>query len=245
MSVVPLSRSYSTRVCAVELSASHSGLARRPESCRSSGEGRKRVTGPFQPSVGRRSGVAVDRFGEFADGAVFVTPAVSRSDGSSQPADTPDSDAVSGTTAERYRLRGAPVSPPPDVAWPPSPLGQLYLRGCSRGMRVVDRLNKSPVLHDDMGELETEAQKTRGEVATYLRGLADQLDEGGAVTLELGNRRVELDPVDPVTFKLEGESDWTEGDTEAKQSIEFELVWRQDARTAEEGSLNVERTEPE
>jgi amphi-Trp domain-containing protein len=95
-----------------------------------------------------------------------------------------------------------------------------------------------------MGELETEAQKTRGEVASYLRQLADQLDEGGAVTLELGNQRVELDPADPITFKLEGESDWTEGDTEAKQSIEFELVWRQEAQTAEEGSLNIERTGP-
>jgi amphi-Trp domain-containing protein len=95
-----------------------------------------------------------------------------------------------------------------------------------------------------MGELETEEERTRSEVASYLRGLADQLDEGGAVTLELGGRRVELDPVDPITFKLEGESDWTEGDTEAKQSIEFELVWWQEAQSAEEGTLDVEQAEP-
>lgn len=91
-----------------------------------------------------------------------------------------------------------------------------------------------------MGELETEEQATRSEVATYLRQLADQLDEDGVVTLTLGNRNVSLDPVDPVTFKLEGESDWTEGDTEAKQSIEFELVWRTSAATAEEGALDIE-----
>jgi hypothetical protein len=48
-----------------------------------------------------------------------------------------------------------------------------------------------------------------------------------------------LDPTNPVTFKLEGESDWSEGDTEAKQSIEFELVWRREARTAEEGTLEI------
>jgi amphi-Trp domain-containing protein len=95
-----------------------------------------------------------------------------------------------------------------------------------------------------MGELETEEQKTRAEVASYLRQLADQLDGGGAVTLELGNQRVDLDPVDPITFKLEGESDWAEGDTEAKQSIEFELVWWREAQTAEEGALNTEQTEP-
>jgi amphi-Trp domain-containing protein len=95
-----------------------------------------------------------------------------------------------------------------------------------------------------MGELETEEQKTRAEVASYLRQLADQLDGGGAVTLELGNQRVDLDPVDPITFKLEGESDWAEGDTEAKQSIEFELVWWREAQTAEEGGLDIEQTEP-
>jgi len=95
-----------------------------------------------------------------------------------------------------------------------------------------------------MGELETEEQRTRTEVATYLRDLADQLDADGSVTLDLGGESVSLDPVDPITFKLEGESDWSEGDTAAKQSIEFELVWWREAQTAEEGSLNVETSPP-
>jgi amphi-Trp domain-containing protein len=90
-----------------------------------------------------------------------------------------------------------------------------------------------------MGELETEAEKTRSEIATYLRELADQLDGDGDVTLELGSQQVRLNPTDPVTFKLEGESDWSEGDTEAKQSIEFELVWWRDAQSADEGALDV------
>jgi hypothetical protein len=90
-----------------------------------------------------------------------------------------------------------------------------------------------------MGELETEAEKTRSEIASYLRELAEQLDGEGVVTLELGGKQVQLDPTDPVTFKLEGESDWSEGDTEAKQSIEFELVWWCEAQTAEEGALDI------
>jgi amphi-Trp domain-containing protein len=90
-----------------------------------------------------------------------------------------------------------------------------------------------------MGELETEAEQSRAEIARYLRNLADQLDSGDDVTLELGGAAVDLNPTEPVTFKLEGESDWSEGDTEAKQSIEFELVWWRDARTADEGTLNV------
>ena len=90
-----------------------------------------------------------------------------------------------------------------------------------------------------MGELETESEKSRSEIASYLRELADQLDGGGDVTLELGGQQVRLNPTNPVTFKLEGESDWAEGDTEAKQSIEFELVWWRDAQTLEEGSLDL------
>ena len=86
-----------------------------------------------------------------------------------------------------------------------------------------------------MGELETEEQKSRAEIATYLRDLADQLETEDDVTLDLGGQQVMMNPADPVTFKLEGESDWTEGDTEAKQSIEFELVWWRDAQTADEG----------
>ncbi len=90
-----------------------------------------------------------------------------------------------------------------------------------------------------MGELETEAEKTRSEIASYLRELAEQLDGDDAVTLGLGGKQVQLDPTNPVTFKLEGESDWSEGDTEAKQSIEFELVWWREAQTAEEGTLDI------
>jgi amphi-Trp domain-containing protein len=90
-----------------------------------------------------------------------------------------------------------------------------------------------------MGELETEAEKTRSEIASFLREVADQLDGDGDVTLELGGRRARLNPTDPVTFKLEGESDWSQGDSEAKQSIELELVWWREARSADEGALDI------
>lgn len=93
-----------------------------------------------------------------------------------------------------------------------------------------------------MGELETEAEMTRAEIASYLRDLADDLDSGDVLTLELGGRRVRLDPENPVTFKMEGESDWSSGEAEAKQSIEFEMVWWTPAESAAEGELDVEST---
>ncbi|WP_256544867.1 amphi-Trp domain-containing protein [Halobellus inordinatus] len=92
-----------------------------------------------------------------------------------------------------------------------------------------------------MSEIETESEKTRAEVAAYLRDLADQLEGGGEFTLELGGRQRQVDPTDPVTFKLEGESDPAESGTESKESIEFELVWwretqSDDADTQQEAS---------
>ncbi len=91
-----------------------------------------------------------------------------------------------------------------------------------------------------MGELETEREKSRAEIADHLRGLADQLESGGPITLELGGSRVELDPKEPIVYKLEGESDWQQGEPTAKQSIEFELVWRRDVGPGEDASLSVE-----
>jgi amphi-Trp domain-containing protein len=91
-----------------------------------------------------------------------------------------------------------------------------------------------------MGEFETEEQKTRPEIASYLRDIAEQLDSDEDVTLSLGGTTVQLTPTNPVTFKLEGESDWSHGDAQAKQSIEFELVWWRDVSTDEEGTLTIQ-----
>jgi amphi-Trp domain-containing protein len=90
-----------------------------------------------------------------------------------------------------------------------------------------------------MGELETEARQTRAEVAGFLRDMADQLDGGESMSLALDGTTVRVDPTDPVTFKLEGESDWSEGDAQAKQSVELELVWWRDAATAEAAALDI------
>jgi amphi-Trp domain-containing protein len=114
-----------------------------------------------------------------------------------------------------------------------------HTAGISLTLRIVHVLFEHCRVLARMGELETEEQKTRAEIATYLRGLADQLDGDGDVALDLGGTTVQLNPTNPITFKLEGESDWSQGDTEAKQSIEFELVWWRDAATVEEGTLDV------
>lgn len=85
-----------------------------------------------------------------------------------------------------------------------------------------------------MPEIETQAEKTRLEAAEYIRDLADQLEAGGEVTLELGGRSVSLTPAEPLVLKMEGE--WDTTGTAGTESIELELVWGPAADTGEAGS---------
>jgi amphi-Trp domain-containing protein len=85
-----------------------------------------------------------------------------------------------------------------------------------------------------MPEIETQAVKSRTEVAEYLRKLADQLDGGGDMLPELGGRSVTVNPTEPLVLELEGE--WDPTVAAATESIEFELVWGPDADTEEAGS---------
>lgn len=90
-----------------------------------------------------------------------------------------------------------------------------------------------------MAEIETQEQRTAAEVATALRELADQFEAGGAVTLEIGGETAHVTPTEPITMKLEAESDWQQGEPEAKQSVEVELVWRREVTEEAEGRVDV------
>lgn len=85
-----------------------------------------------------------------------------------------------------------------------------------------------------MPEIETQAVQSRTDVAEYLRSLAEQLDGGGEVQLELGGESVTLNPTEPLVLKLEGE--WDPSGEAGTESIELELVWGPDADTDETGA---------
>lgn len=55
------------------------------------------------------------------------------------------------------------------------------------------------VVQFHMGELETEAEKTRTRLMDHLHKLADQLDNDGDVTLDLSGQPVTLKPTNSVT----------------------------------------------
>lgn len=69
--------------------------------------------------------------------------------------------------------------------------------------RFIDGRTK----REGVTELEIETRQIRPETATLLRELADQLESGCALTMDLGERRGNLDPTESLRCKLEGESD--------------------------------------
>ena len=80
---------------------------------------------------------------------------------------------------------------------------------------------------------ESESARTRAEIATYLRTVADRLDAGDAITLRAGDDTVTLDPPERPTFEVKAER---EGPTDGpgELSVEFELEWDEDS--ADDGS---------
>ena len=75
---------------------------------------------------------------------------------------------------------------------------------------------------------ETESRIDRGEVASYLRTVADRLDAGDPVTLSAGGDSVTLDPPSRPTFEVKAEREGPE-DGPGELSVEFELEWPEDA----------------
>lgn len=84
---------------------------------------------------------------------------------------------------------------------------------------------------------ESESKQSRSEIATYLRTVADSLDEGGAITLRAGEQSVTMEPPARPTFELKAEREGPAG-APGELSIELELEWDEDG--GEDGELTIE-----
>lgn len=80
---------------------------------------------------------------------------------------------------------------------------------------------------------ETEQSRTRGEIADYLRAVAERLDDDGELSLSAGGESVELAVPDRPTFEVKAEREDEDSGTEL--SVEFELEWDED-RGGDDGS---------
>jgi len=85
---------------------------------------------------------------------------------------------------------------------------------------------------------ETEQMQSRGDVATYLRTVADKLDGNDSITLDAAGQSVTVDPPSQVEFEVKVEREGP-ADADGELSIEFELEWDENA-SGSDGSLSIE-----
>lgn len=97
-----------------------------------------------------------------------------------------------------------------------------------------------------MAELEAEKEKTRSEVADYLRAFCDELDDRGEltraedadvgqVTIIVDNESATINPPDSLHFEVEVETDSSLLDTGADRGVTFSLRWDAEQVEASEG----------
>jgi amphi-Trp domain-containing protein len=86
---------------------------------------------------------------------------------------------------------------------------------------------------------ESEQRTNRGQIATYLRTVADKLDAGGEITLESDGESVSLAPPVEPTFEVKAEREGPAGGP-TELSIEFELEWDEDGDESGRSGLSIE-----
>lgn len=87
----------------------------------------------------------------------------------------------------------------------------------------------------------SERDQSREEIASYLRTVAEKLEQGDAITLTSGSESVTMEPPARPTFEVKAER---EGPTDGpgELSIEFELEWDENGGDGDErtGQLEIE-----
>lgn len=88
---------------------------------------------------------------------------------------------------------------------------------------------------------ESESDRSREEIASYLRTVAEKLEQGDTITLTSGTESVTMEPPARATFEVKAER---EGPTDGagELSIEFELERDENSRGGGErtGRLEIE-----
>jgi amphi-Trp domain-containing protein len=71
---------------------------------------------------------------------------------------------------------------------------------------------------------ESESTQTREEIASYLRRVAENLEQGKPITLKSGGESVTMEPPARPAFEVKAERE-VPTDVPGELSIEFELEW--------------------
>ncbi|AHG01399.1 hypothetical protein HALLA_03160 (plasmid) [Halostagnicola larsenii XH-48] len=74
----------------------------------------------------------------------------------------------------------------------------------------------------------SEHTQDREAIASYLRSVAEKLEQGGSITLKAGSESVTVEPPARPTFEVKAEREGP-ADGAGELSIEFELEWDEDS----------------
>jgi amphi-Trp domain-containing protein len=85
----------------------------------------------------------------------------------------------------------------------------------------------------------SESAQSRDEIASYLRNVAEKLEQGDSITLRAGEESATMDPPERPTFEVKAEREGP-ADGPGELSIEFELEWDENSESAEGGTGNLE-----
>jgi amphi-Trp domain-containing protein len=83
-----------------------------------------------------------------------------------------------------------------------------------------------------------ERDMNTGDVAQYLRTVAEHLESGDEFTLESGDESVTLTPPGRVEFEVKVERETSVVGSSGEVEVEFELEWDEDA--VDTGDLSIE-----
>ncbi|WP_129114769.1 amphi-Trp domain-containing protein [Halegenticoccus tardaugens] len=70
-----------------------------------------------------------------------------------------------------------------------------------------------------------EQSMDRGEIADYLRAVADAVEENGELTLDAGEQHLDVAIPSRPTFEVKAERETSSGGGPAELSVEFEIEW--------------------
>ncbi|ELZ35083.1 hypothetical protein C474_00385 [Halogeometricum pallidum JCM 14848] len=86
----------------------------------------------------------------------------------------------------------------------------------------------------------SESTQNREDIASYLRKVADNLENGNSLTLRTGDQSVTMDPPPRLTFEVKAEREGATGKP-GELSVEFELEWDENGGDGGSGgSLEIE-----
>ena len=87
---------------------------------------------------------------------------------------------------------------------------------------------------------ESESNRSREEIAAYLRSVADSLESGTEITFTRGEESVTMAPPARPTFEVKAEREGP-ADGPGELSVEFELEWDEDGGSGDaDGDLTIE-----